>query len=231
MVASPEPNGEWPEFNSDADLPRPEDLHSDREYAQAYATIAVHHGQTYKKVVHALEYLRGHVIGARGEAANAARIGAIVSGEMRLLKEVVQGKAAAQALGLPPMRPELPSTIDAVESIKTKVSGEFAKIARESTGPHVEADPKRLVDVVGKAVDEELARREAARKALANVERLAAIDAAAAQRRKNIRKIVLAGLCAFAAAGGAWAWGKAAGKIEAKAEHPAPAVVAPALSH
>lgn len=224
MVASREINGEdeWPELDSSVELPRAEDLHSDREYAQAYATIAIHHGQTYRRIVHALEYLRGHVVGARGEAALAAKKATEAVEGVRLLRESFAGKRAAEELGLPPMRPEAPSTIDMAESIKKKISGEFGKIARETTGPHIETDPKRLIDVVGKAVDEELAKRERERKTREDAEELESRRQADADAKKNRRKIVRVMVLAFAGAvataAGTWTVGKATGHGEGVAE-------------
>lgn len=214
--------GDWPELDSAVELPRAEDLHTDREYAQAYATIAIHHGQTYKNIVHALEYLRGHLVGARGEAAMAAKKAAEAADGVRLLREAIEGKKAAEALGLPPMRPEAPSTVEMAESIKKKISGEFGKIALETKGPHVETDPRRLVDVVGKAIDEEMARREAAQKAKRDADELDARRQADVDRKKRNRKYIKLAVAAFvtSAAGGfgTWTWGKAQGHLEAHAE-------------
>lgn len=214
MVASRESlNGDvWPELpSSTPDLPKLEARPTPLELAQAYATLAVHHGQLWPRVVLALEYLRGHLIGAKGEAAKA-------SDEVRKLREELQGQRLSRELGLPSIRPEAPSSVDMAESIKTKVSGAFERIAKETKGPHLEADPKRLAAVVGAAVDEELARREAKKKADDNAIRLAAIDDAAKARKKNLKKIILAGLIAFATAGGTWSWGKLQGRVEGHLE-------------
>lgn len=214
---------DWPELAVSIDLPPPKDHYTEHEMAQNYATLAVHHGILWPRVVAALEYLRGHLIGAKGEAASAR---AAVEGvkasleahtkEVRLVREALQGQLAVTQLGLPPMRPEAPSTVSMVDSITKKVSGEFERIARESEGPYVEAEPKRLLAAVERAVGEELAKKEALRKAAEDAARLAAFERAAADKRKLLRKVVGGFLLAMASAGGSWAWGKAQGHIEGR---------------
>jgi hypothetical protein len=119
-----------------------------------------------------------------------------------------------------------------VDSITKKVSGEFQKIARESEGPYVEADPKRLVAAVEKAVAEELTKKEKLRKASEDAARLAAFEKGEADRKKLVRKLVAGFLLAIASAAGSWAWGKAQGHLEGKqaaldeARHSAVAVAA-----
>jgi hypothetical protein len=202
-------NGDWPDLAVSVDLPQPKPYYTDRELAQTYATLAVHHGILWPRVVHALEYLRGHLIGMRGEVSTTAK-------EVKLLREALQGQIAAAALGLPKYRPEAPSTVDAVESIKTKISGEFQKIARESIGPKVEAEPQRLLQIVDKAVTEEMAKREAVRKAAEAAAELQAFKDARERRKKTIRKAAGAFVLAVATAAGTWTWGKAQGHIEGK---------------
>jgi flagellar biosynthesis/type III secretory pathway protein FliH len=215
--------GDWPELAVSIDLPPPKDHYDEGELAQNYATLAVHHGILWPRVVAALEYLRGHLIGAKGEAASARAVAEGVKSsldahtrEVKLMREALQGQLAATALGLPPMRPEAPSTVSVVDSITSKVSGEFEKIARESSGPYVEAEPKRLIDAVERAVAEELAKREAARKVSEDAARLAAFERVAAERRKLLRKVVGGFLLAAASAAGSWAWGKAQGHLEGR---------------
>lgn len=235
MVASRDLNGDvWPELpSSTPDLPRLEARPDPLVLAQAYATFALHYGQYLPKVSMALEYLHGHVIGARGDVAK-------IAAEMKKLREELQGQRAMRELGLPAMRPEAPSTVDVAECIKTKVSGAFEQIAKETKGPHIEADPKRLAAVVGAAVDEELARREAAQKAKKDAEELEMRRQTDVQRQKDRRKIIRVMVLAFAAAvataAGTWTWGKASGVAEeGRRQHstsapPAavPAIMAPA---
>lgn len=200
---------DWPNLDFTVDLPQPKPFYTPQELAQNYATLAVHHGQLWQRVVHALEYLRGHLIGTKSEVAATAK-------EVKLLREALQGQIASSKLGLPPMRLEAPSTVSAVESIKTKISGEFEKIAKESQGPYVEADPRRLMQVVEKTITEELARRDAAKQALEQAAKLKAFEDAAHARKKFLQKAVGAFLVAVATAAGTWAWGKTQGHIEGK---------------
>jgi hypothetical protein len=235
MVAAPEINGggsEWPDLDVAVDLPEPKEHYSDREMAQTYATLAVHHGMLWPRVRQALEYLKEHFFAELGRAHKALEDSAKAmeshSKEVRLLKEAVLGQRAAAELSLPPMRPELPSAVATAESIKSKVSGVFEQIAKETKGPRVEADPKRLADIVGQAVDEEMARREAAQNAKRDADELEARRQADVNAKKNRRKLVKAMVFAFAAAmagaAGTWTWGKAQGVAEESRRHPAPAL-------
>jgi hypothetical protein len=225
-------NGDWPDLDISIDLPPPKEHYSYEELAQNYATLAVHHGTLLPRIVAALEYLRGHLIGAKGEAASAkisseaakassdatrAALEAHTK-EVKLMREALQGQLAVAALGLPPVRPEAPSSATMVDNITSKVSGEFEKIARESAGPYVEAEPKRLIAAVEKAVGEELAKKEALRKISEDAARLAEFDKAVADRKKLVRKVVAGFLVAIAAAAGTWTWGKTQGHVEGAIE-------------
>jgi len=198
---------DWPDLAVSLDLPAPKDHYSPQELAQTYATLAVHHGILWPRVVSALEYLRGHLIGVRGEFATVGK-------EVKLLREALQGQIASAKLGLPPMRPEAPSAVTMVDSITKKVSGEFERIAKESQGPYVEADPKRLLKVVEAAVADEIAKKEAARRAAEDAAALETFKEAARARKKFLRKVAGAFAIAVATAAGSWAWGKAQGHVE-----------------
>jgi hypothetical protein len=211
---------EWPDLpTAPPDLPKMGDHPSLLELAQNYATLAVYHVGLWDKVIHALEYLRGHVIGAKNEAAAASREIRRLREEMeirdvRATETKIPSPPGIPGMKLPPMRPELPSTAQVIENVSKRVSGSFEKIAKESQGPYVEAPPERLADEVKKALSAELAARDALR----NAARIQEIEDAEKHQKKLRKKIIVGGVLAFVVAfgtaAGTWSWGKAQGSFE-----------------
>jgi hypothetical protein len=207
-------NGDWPDFAATIDLPPPKPRYSYEELAGNYATVTLQWGALWPRVIHALEYLRGHLIGAKADAG-AARDGvAALQREMKLLREAVQGQAAAKELGLGPVQSA--SQIDSqVAAVTKRISGELHKVVSESPGPKIEAEPDRIIRIVEKVLEEDAAKKLA----IANAARLSAIDDAQkveAERKKKLRqKMIAMFLGAIAAGAGSWIWGKAQGRIEA----------------
>ena len=115
---------------------------------------------------------------------------------------------------LPLARPESPSSIDLAAEAQKAARNEFKKMASRSPGPLLETSPDEAARVTAQVVERVLAAKEQSAAIRAGQDRLAAIDAAAAQRNRAIFKVIMAFAIALATAAGASAWTRATSLAE-----------------
>lgn len=220
MPSHPDLNG-WPEGLSAAapQFPRLPPTASDRERVHAYGTALLYVAEVHPKIVQALEYLYGVLVGLRGE------LGAALTHEARL---VSLERASDHG--------ESPSSVFLRESSRRELERKLKAEAARTDGPNLNAPVDRVAAIAEEVLTRKLAEREEQIRVKADRERLAAIDAeraeaakradalreeAAKAKRKFKRQIVYGSLVAFvvaaATAAGTAAWVRASALAEGHA--------------
>lgn len=150
-------------------------------------------------------------------AVKAMRAGVSLELESRF------GPKSVRPPPLPPARAESPSSMDLAEQAKAVASVKVAELVKKTDGPNIDVPPGDVEKVIEDVVDEMLRKRAEAERVKAELARLASLDAAAEQRKKDRRKVMLACVVAFFAAiatgAGAWTWGKTQGHLEEARSH------------
>jgi len=212
--------GGWPEgLSATVEFPKLPENPTDRQLAQACATALWQLAATLPKMVQGLDFLHGALIGAKGQLSTAMGLAARV--------DALEKRAPS----VPPMREEFSSSHDLREDMKKGVREEFTQLAKRTPGARVESTPNELTDRVLPLFDEFMSRREDAMRIKTDRERLAAIDKAELEakrdaaeelnkardeREKFKRKLVYGSILAFCAAAataaGTYSFGHLAGR-------------------
>lgn len=183
---------------------------TEREKTAAMGDTLFAFGHALPAIVAALDRHDQGILEANA-SASSARAEATRAADASVRTEAKLDAFLRMPPPLPPMRTESPSGLDLRQAARTAASGEFERMARTSDGPRdvVQATPAKLTAVTEGVVERVLLAREAATKAKADADRLAAIDAQkkkdeedakarSEQSRKDRRKIVMAALLAAA---------------------------------
>jgi hypothetical protein len=165
-------NGGWPEGLS-ADPPEFPSLPPDaslRDYAHHYGSVTTTLTHMLPKIVQALEFLRdaGHDM--------AVQLGAV--------KGMIE---RAKVPSVPPMRPPLDSSHDAIEQAQRETEMRVKAEAARTPGPQV--DPEAASRIASEVFARKMAEREDEIKARADADRLAALEAAEAQRVSALKAV------------------------------------------
>jgi hypothetical protein len=125
--------------------------------------------------------------------ANSATVLAACHETMGYCKSIAdqclrQFGGATKVPSVPPMRDPMASVVELREDMQKDVKKKLQEVARTTLGPKVDATPDQLTAVLVPMFEQYLTQREEALRVRANMERLAAIDKAAADAKEQAEK-------------------------------------------
>lgn len=182
MVTQREELNGWPEGLSAAppDFPRLAPNASDRERVNAYGSALLYVAQIHPKIVQALEFLYGAVMGVKGQ------LGVTMTHEGRII--ALERKTSSD----PPPAEESPSSIFMRESGRKELENKLKAEAARTPGPptQLNSSVERIAAIADEVLTKKMAEREEQIRIRADRDRLAAIDAERADAAKKAKELI-----------------------------------------